>query len=270
MAAGAYGQRINATISAGWMLGKTNATVFDNTPFQFLYAAPYATPATSSYDQVSPYDQVRLVEIYGASPFSRKNFSFSGGLQYQALNNWRFGIDISTFRDQDDIYYRFQNMVINGSADQNSIDLYSPELLDDYISIAKWIGMYGIDASYEVKTKSKIKPEILLGYRYKVQLFSTYDSELLANQNTYLNGDNADYVKEYYNTKVFQDKLYQELSSDGFNHYIKLGLGARLYSGHVQFEWLRSLGDSKGEYYIVQNIFNLKISYDLISIPLFK
>lgn len=264
------GQRINASFNGGWMAGKTNSTVFDDSPFQFLFAAPYATTSSSAFDFVSPYDQVRLVQIYGATPYTRNNFSFGGGLQYQALNNWRFGVQIGAFRDQDDVYYGFQNMVINASESETFTDTQSPELLDEFISISRWMNTYELNGIYEFNIKSIIKPEVTFGYLYKLQIFSTYSSKLVENQDTYLDSEDNDELKEYFNAKVFQYKLYQELSRDGFSHYVKLGIGAKIYSGHLQLEWLRSLGKSSGEYYRSQNIFNLKFTYDLVSIPLFK
>lgn len=257
------------TISAGWMAGKSNSTVFNDKPFQFLYAAPYYTSAIDEFDFVSPYDQVRLVQIYSASPFTRNNFLFDGSLSYQTLNNFRFGIQLSVFNNRDDVYYGFQNMIINDSSNTGNVNTESPELVDDYISIKSWNSTYEVFTSYEFNIKSVFKPNISFGYAYKLKFYSTYTSNLVANQNTYLESEDNETIKEYYNSKVFQDKLYKELANDGINHYLKIGFGVRYFGTHLSFTWMKSIKHS-GDYYLGQNYFNLKLSYDIMSIPLFK
>lgn len=259
-----WGQRLNIGINGGWIFSKNTSTIFDSEPFQFLYAAPYSSEAEDQFDYASPFDQVRLARIYGIQNDNSQSFSFGAGLSYQLKNDVRFSFGMNFMQQKDRVYYGFQNIVINISDEQDLTNTSSPDLIDDYITLESWSTTYQLLGNYDIPLKSRCKPFFSAGYLLKIQVGSNY-----ATESETIQGDSFD--PDYFNTRVFQDKLFNELSSDGFRHYLNLGLGLRYFGLNASLNWSFSLGNSQNDlYYINQNFLGLSLHYDILSIALFK
>ena len=262
-------QRLNVGISAGWNLNQRVSTVFEDEPFQFLYAAPYYSEPVDEFDFGSPYDQVRLARVYGVSQDNNACFRFGAGVTYQFKNDLRLNLNYQFFQLRQKIYYGFHNLLLDISDDQNNISSSSPELMDDHISVSKFNSSFSALVIYDIPLKSSIKPFLQAGYTYKLQMFANYTSNLIKDESSILADE--DLVSDYYNSRVFQDKLFTEFSNEGFNNYMTIGIGVRRFGLSMAVNWNMALGESKyADYFKNHHFLTLDLQFDVLSIPLFR
>lgn len=269
-----FNQNISFNLSVGHRLFSGYSTVFDQTHYQFLYAAPFAKTKPDYIEttfNTPTYDQVRIVNILGVRPKQRNNFILGGAIRYELKNNFQFDFEMKYTYSNNLIYYSFQNMLINLDQDQNYYSTSSADLADDYITITNWKNSYGARMNYLLNTKTVSKYFISVAYNFQFLIGSTYKSYLTQNEDTYLSEESNQDINEYYNTRVFQDRLFNELKNDGFNHIGTIGIGLNYFGFQTGFDWTFSLGKStNSDYFLHQNTFELYLKYKLFSINTFK
>jgi len=259
----AISQRLNIGVEFGSFFGTTTKTVFEDEPFYYLYAAPYSEVDVFGNPANNYFEQVRLVRIWGVSPMLDGNISFGGNVNYQSKNRFRLSFALNFHNTTDEVFYSFQNLMIN--MDENSgFSISETELIqDESIKISKFINTYSLILSYDIYKKSKIKPFLSAGFTERIQLHSSYTSYITE----YIGNKDENF---YQNIKKFQDDLYREMQDDGFSHYASLGFGLRYHSLELEVMWNMTVGNIQSEYYQKQQYWTLNLSYDIVSIPLFK
>ncbi|MGV6860950.1 MAG: hypothetical protein ACWA41_04210 [Putridiphycobacter sp.] len=267
-------QNANFNIVVGHQIFSNYSTVFDQGNYQFVYAAPFAK-TQSEYSEITfntpVYDQVRIVNIHGVRPQQRNNVTIGGAIRYELKNNFQFDFEMKYAYTNNLVFYSFQNMLINLDEDENYYSTISPDLTDDYITIKNWKNAYALRVNYLFNTKTVSKYFVSLGYNFQFLIGSTYSSYLTQNEETYLSEESTQDINEFYNTRVFQDRLFNELKNDGFNHIASLGIGVSYFGFQTGFDWRFALGESSNSnYYVNQNTFELYLKYKLFSVNTFK
>ena len=263
-----FSQRLNLGAALETVVnGRTN-TVFETEPFYFLYAAPYSS-YNSSFVNYSPYQQVRLVKIEGINSSLAPSLVYKSTLSYQSKNALRlnFGLGFQNYSDK--IYYSFQNLVIDDNDNSGQFSaVYSDniELKDDYINLSRVMNNYELMATYDITNNYTIKPFVLIGFKERIQLFSTYTS------NTKKMDANDIYEKDraaYYNVTKFQNDLYRIFGNNQFKHFICLGIGGRLFGFEASLLYTKSVFVNADSEFTRQQMWSIEIKQELISIPLF-
>ena len=263
----ALSQRINLGFNIGAFPAASNKTLFDNSLEYFLYAAPYS----ENQDYVSNfYNQIRLLKINGIATeqdnFFKENSAGNGllygvNINYLSKNNFGLKFSINNYRTADILYYTNQNLMINTDEDDGFyIDDYFYQY-DGKIEISKYVSSLSLLLNYTLSNKFRLKPFVALGLTERIVLLSSYTSEL----QSYLQSNNPLAL----NNKKLQDDLFREFSNDNFKHYANIGLGFRLHSFELSLVWNKTMF-VESEYFLSQQFYSLIISYDIMSIPLFK
>lgn len=259
-------QRLNFNFNGGWMVNKSTSTVFEERAYQILYAAPYTTTSGPFEYSGVENDQVRIARVWGVKPYNNTSFSLGGELTYVFKNNWRIGLNTSFYKDADQLFYSFQNMFVNLDPQDASNNTASPDQLNESIIIHRWMNSFGLRGIYELPIPTLAKIYVSLGYQFRYQMFSYYESEL-----TEKSAENYEgvFLNEYYNISVFQQKLYNDNALTGFNHFIQAGVGMRMYGFAVGFDFNYS-PISSNDNYTQQYFINFNFNYDIVSFELFK
>jgi hypothetical protein len=261
------GQRITAGISTGWMLGKHSATVYDQRPMQFLYAAPFASVDNSLIPTQPAYDQVRLVTVYGVQKNLSSSWQLSGMATYRWRNDISLQLNSGVYQEADNVYYGFQNLFVHLDEDTPPANLSSPEFEDNFITIQRTFQFNQLSFEYQVPLKTVNKLIVHAGYQFRYRLASYVTSNLLNLDETTIQDK---YLAEYYNTRILQEQLYALNYNEGFNHYGAIGCGLRTYSFQMGVNYSFSLYSNASSNYTNQQFFSVYLQYDLLSIPLFK
>jgi len=260
-------QRLNIGIDVGSFALSNTKTIFEEEPFYYLYAAPFSEiQEESNYDNYIEYGQVRLVRIWGISPNLDLKVRFGGNINYKSKNNFAIKLGFSMFNTSDNVYYSFQPLMIDMGNDSEANSYYHTKSFDNTIVVSRYINTYSLILSYKFLKKYKIKPFILVGFTERIQLYSHFSSKTLEHYFSY-NEMSDNYI---YNIQKLEENLYEQVKYDGFSHYVNLGLGFILHSFSVSASWNTTVGNINSEYYIRQSFVSVNLSYDLISIPLFK
>lgn len=262
-------QRLNIGLDIETFFAANAKTVFEEEPFYFLYAAPYS-PVSSSSIYKSPFEQVRLARIDGTNFHKSPVFNYKGVVTYQSKNAFRASFAFGFGSYSEKVFYSFQNLVLNDNQNNNTYiftNVDTPELLDNYISINRFLNTYELALTYDLTNNYKIKPFLLLGFKESIQIYSNYNSKIKSLDINELSDNN---VSGYYNNDKFQYDLYRLLSDNGLNHYYTIGIGGRLYSFEAILKFSSSISENSKEFYTNQQIWSIEIKQDLISIPLFN
>ncbi len=265
-----FAQRINVGVSAGMLANAGTTTSVDEEPFYFLYYAPYSAQQDDQGYLLNPvlFNQVRLAKINGIRSNLNGTFKIGGSISYASKNGFKASFELGMYTARDLVYYSFQEMVVNS----NDSILYlgynnTLDLLDERIAVSRFVNSYSLSFLKEIKTKSSVNPFIMVGFTERVQLYASYNSQVKQK-------DPAEYSNEelaqYINVSNFQENLYKEMFNDGFNHYLNLGFGVNIYSLKLELNRHQSIGGNRTDYFIGQKFWEVKMSYDLISIPVFK
>jgi hypothetical protein len=261
------GQRITAGVSTGWMFGKQSATVYDQRPLQFLYAAPFASVDNSFNPSQPAYDQVRLVSVYGVQKNLSSSWQLSGVATYRWSNDFSLQFNTGVYQEADNVYSGFQNLFVNLDVDNPPANLSSPEFEDDFITIQRTFQFNQLSFEYQLPLKTVNKLIVHAGYQFRYRLASYVTSNLLNLEEETIQDK---YLAEYYNNRILQERLYSLNYNEGFNHFGIIGFGLRTYSFQMGVNCTFSLMGNAQSYYTNQQFFSVYLQYDLLSIPLFK
>lgn len=259
-------QRLNFSLDGGWIISKSTASIYENDPYQILYAAPYSTVSEPFEFSGIENDQVRIARIWGAENDQSGAISLGGRWTYIFKNNFRIGLGVNFYKGKDRLHYSFQNMIVNLDQQEYESVMNSPGQLGEYIDIHRWYNAYDIKLEYDLPIPIISKPFISIGYQYRFQMFSYYDSELTEKDASSYDGVE---LNEYYNITVFQDRIYRENATTGHNHFFNLGVGIRRYGFNAELSFNYS-PMSTSDYFLEQWFMRLSMQYDLFSIKLFK
>lgn len=263
---GVHAQRLNFSLNGGWMLSKSTSNVFQERPYQILYAAPYTTTSGSFEYAGVENDQVRIARIWGVKPYNNTSVSLGGEWTYVFKNHWRIALGTGFYKDADQIFYSFQNMLVNLDPTASSSNASSPENLNEDITIHRWMNTFGLRGIYELPTPTLLKGYLSLGYQFRYQMFSYYDSELTEQNVEEYSGV---FLNEYYNINVFQERLYRENAAPGFSHFVQAGVGLRRYGFAAELNFNFSPIGSNDKYHS-QYFFQFNFQYDILNFELFK
>ena len=118
-----------------------------------------------------------------------------------------------------------------------------------------------------------------MGYTYQFVFLSSYFSNITENADKYThiieveeNGvtNKIEYTEsEYLNTRVFQDRIFQEFKNDQFNNMVSFGLGIQRFNYQFGVDLSLTL-PGKNEYYKNYNQWIIYYNFQLASINLFK
>jgi len=253
-------QRINLGLDLGTFTMANTKTVFEEKPYYYLYAAPFSeTDCSEEYIETG---QIRLVRIWGISPDLYLPVKLGINVNYKSKNNFRVKIGFNIYNTNENIYYSFQPLMIN-MEDNFVYNNTEYNTIDNAIIVSRYINTYSLILTYDIPIKFIIKPFVLAGFTERVQLFSAFSSKTL--EYKYFDCDN--YVRNIAN---FEENLYERVKYDGFSHYANIGFGFTLYSISLSASWNTTIGKANSDYYISQNFITINLSYDLVSIPLFK
>lgn len=266
-------QNLSANLVFGYSIHNSYNTIFEDGDFQFIYAAPYAKVSPEEYSSTTfntpVYDQVRIASIQGLKINQGKNINLGGSFRYDFKNYFQLSLETSYTYNSRKIYYKFQNMLIDLDNNENSYSTSSADIKDNSISINNWKNAYKLRLNYILPTKTITKYYISTAYTYQFLIIANYSSFLTKNENDYLIGNQDE--NEFYNTRVFQDKLFSELNNDGFNHIGTLGVGLNRFGLQMGIDWNFTISKSKNStYFINQNLIFFYLKFKLYNLSLFK
>lgn len=271
-------QRLNVGLSGGWNIHTQTNASFNEAPINYVYNAPFANVSYNTQgddedeiiieNRVSPYNQVRIAKLWGVKSTSNTAFNIGGYATYALKNDFRIQLNTGVSHGQDRIYYGFQNMVVNQgfNTQVNYIGRDNYELFnEDFIKINHWYNFYNVRFNYELPIPMTAKISLSVGYKFRFQWSSNYDSEV----KSYADSLTGIEKNEFNNIYIFQERLFQNHRKTGFNHFIQLGTGIRFHEWSFVLDWFFSPFSSVDNYKNHQ-YFQFNIQYDLFSIPLFK
>ena len=266
-----FGQKTGFGLNIEWVPTSTYHTVFDNTNFQYLFAAPYTSESLGDnfFEENSIYDQVRIVNINGVRS-TPGQINFGGSFDFTTKNDFQFIAGLDYAYKEYDVFYNFQNMLID--LDDPGIEFLNtdaPGIVDESITVSNWQTLFSFTTNYFLPTKTGIKYFVSAGYASALTFATSYSSYIKQNEDYYLVQDES-VQAEYYNTRIFQDRLFEEVKTDGIANYVKFGAGLKHFGINFGFNYWMSLGGSNSEYFLRRNQVSFYLRYQLFSIPVFK
>lgn len=268
-------QNLSVNLGFGYSIYNSYASTFDNGDYQFIYAAPYAKEGLGelpSFMSNTPvYDQVRIASIQGIKNNQGKNINLGISIRYDFKNYFQLSLEANYAYNNREIYYKFQNMLIDLDNNEYSYSTTSADIQDNSISINNWKNTYKLRLNYILPTKSITKYYVSMAYGYRFLIAANYNSYLTKNEDDYLSATSNLDKNEFYNTRVFQDKLFSELSNDGFNHIGIIGVGLNRFGLQTGIDWSFNISKSKNlTYFNNQNLISIFLKYKLYNLSLFK
>lgn len=275
IATNSIAQDLSLNLGLGHSAHNSYTSIFDNGDYQFIYAAPYAKEGPESYLSTTfntpIYDQVRIASIQGIKINQSKNIEFGISLRYDFKNYFQLSLETNYAYNNKDVYYKFQNMLIDLDNNENYYSTASADIKDNSISINSWINSYKLRLNYIVPTKTITKYYISTAYSYQFLIATNYNSYLTKNEDVFLSENSNLDKNEFYNTRVFQDKLFSELNNDGFNHFGTFGIGLNRFGLQTGIDWNFNISKSKNStYFTNQHLISIYLKFKLYNLPLFK
>ena len=157
-------------------------------------------------------------------------------------------------------------MFINLDEEVNASSTLSADLQDNSILVSQWKNSYKFRINYLLKSKFITKPFLSFGYGYQFNLASTYSSRLKKNKDFYLAENSEQDVNEYYNSRVFQDKLFNLVKNESLNNTLNIGVGLQRFSFQFGIDYeLQFNFVNQTELFYRKNSILLYIRYNLLS-----